>query len=213
MLCNNRRAFTGCGWGAAAVLLAGFLLAPALSAQTLRIEVVDEQGRPVEGAVVSLESAAAKRAVRPLAGLAIVQKGRAFVPAVTAIPRGTTVAFPNEDTVRHHVYSFSPPKRFELKLYIGTPAAPVVFDQPGVVVLGCNIHDHMVAWVVVLDTPYYTLSSAQGLALLLGAPAGEYQVAVWHPRLPVNAPAQLQALAVHGRDQAARLTLKALGPP
>jgi plastocyanin len=194
-------------------LLAAALLATTAGAQTVRVEVVDEQGRAVQGAVVSLESAAARRAVRPLEGQAIVQKGRAFVPTVTVIPRGTAVAFPNEDTVRHHVYSFSPPKRFELKLYIGTPAAPVVFDQPGVVVLGCNIHDHMVAWVVVLDTPYHAISSAQGQAELMGAPAGDYQLAVWHPRLPVNAPAQRQAQAVSGRDQTVRVTLQALDPP
>jgi len=93
------------------------------------------------------------------------------------------VDFPNHDSIRHHVYSFSPAKRFELPLYIGQPAAPVQFDTPGVVVLGCNIHDWMIAYVYVADSPYYTRSGEDGMASLGPLPAGRYQVRVWHPRL------------------------------
>ena len=80
------------------------------------------------------------------------------------------------------MYSFSPAKPFELKLYIGTPAAPVVFDKPGVVVMGCNIHDPMVAYVVVSDTPWVGVSDAAGQVRIDGAPAGEYELEYWHPR-------------------------------
>ena len=98
------------------------------------------------------------------------------------LPTGTSISFPNLDAVRHHVYSFSPAKPFELKLYIGTPAAPVVFDKPGVVVMGCNIHDPMVAYVVVSDTPWVGVSDAAGQVRIDGAPAGEYELEYWHPR-------------------------------
>jgi plastocyanin len=107
-------------------------------------------------------------AVRPLAEQEISQENKQFVPAVRVVTVGTLVRFPNRDSVRHHVYSFSPTKKFEIKLYAGTPAAPVLFDQPGVAVLGCNIHDQMVGWVVVLDTPYFAQTNAQGQALLEG---------------------------------------------
>ncbi len=98
---------------------------------------------------------------------------------VTAVPVGTAVSFPNRDTVRHHVYSFSPAKTFELKLYIGTPAAPVVFDKPGVVVMGCNIHDAMVAYVAVFDAPWVGVSDAAGVVRIDALPAGDYQLEYW----------------------------------
>jgi hypothetical protein len=83
--------------------------------------------------------------------------------------------------VRHHVYSFSPTKTFELKLYAGAPHAPVVFDKPGVAVLGCNIHDKMAAWVVVVDTPLHARSGAAGNSQIEGVPPGAYRMRVWHP--------------------------------
>ena len=112
-----------------------------------------------------------------------MQRDKTFVPEILVIPRGTAVTFPNEDTVRHHVYSFSAIKPFEIKLYVGTPTKPVVFDQSGVAALGCNIHDHMIAWVVVLDTPYYSHVNNQGLAVLDNIPSGDYTLRVWHKTL------------------------------
>lgn len=156
------------------------------SAAGLSVQVTDTGGNPMPGAVVALESPAAEQAVQPWPKALIAQRQQRFVPEVLAIPVGTPVQFPNEDTVRHHVYSFSPAKRFEIKLYVGTPADPVVFDQPGIAVLGCNIHDHMVAWVVVLNTPYFSTTNAQGLAQLPPAPPGSYRLRVWHQNLPIN---------------------------
>ncbi|HNI77100.1 MAG TPA: methylamine utilization protein, partial [Giesbergeria sp.] len=128
----------------AAALCALLWLTGAASAASLRVQVLDSAGKPLEGAVVSLVSDAARRAVRPLPEQEIAQENKQFVPAVRVVTVGTLVRFPNRDSVRHHVYSFSPAKKFEIKLYAGTPAAPVRFDQPGVAVLGCNIHDQMV---------------------------------------------------------------------
>jgi hypothetical protein len=107
------------------------------------------------------------------------QKNRMFVPHILPIQTGTAVTFPNSDNVRHQVYSFSPAKRFQLPLYAGTPQGPVVFDKPGVVTLGCNIHDQMSAYIVVVDTPYFALA-AGGPAPLTGLPEGTYDVRVWY---------------------------------
>jgi hypothetical protein len=96
---------------------------------------------------------------------------------------GSTVAFPNRDSVRHHVYSFSPAKRFELPLYAGVPAQPVLFDKPGVVVLGCNIHDWMIGYIYVSESPWFAKTGADGKALLADLPARAYTVRVWHPQL------------------------------
>ncbi len=114
--------------------------------------VTDDKGKPIEDAVVSLMSLGTPPAA-PLATAAIMdQHDKEFVPYVLPVYVGTRVTFPNRDNIRHHVYSFSSAKKFELPLYIGTPAAPVVFDKPGVIALGCNIHDWMLAYIYVLTT-------------------------------------------------------------
>ena len=196
----------------AAALCALLWLTGAASAGSLRVQVLDSAGKPLEGAVVSLVSDAARRAVRPLPEQEISQENKQFVPAVRVVTVGTLVRFPNRDSVRHHVYSFSPAKKFEIKLYAGTPAAPVLFDQPGVAVLGCNIHDQMVGWVVVLDTPYFAQTDAQGQALLEGMPAGAHQLRAWHARLPVDVTPPQQAIALTEGDSTAPVRLGGLQP-
>ena len=173
----------------------GALGAGAACAVPLDVLVVDALGAPRAAAVVYLESAAARTAARPLAGYEIGQKERQFQPQVNVVTLGSVVRFPNRDTVRHHVYSFSPTKAFELKLYTGQEASPVTFDQPGVAVLGCNIHDAMVAWVLVVETPYHALTGADGRARL-DAPAGSYRLRGWHAGLPPGVPATDQPVAV-----------------
>jgi plastocyanin len=113
----------------------------------------------------------------------IDQVDREFVPFVSAVPTGTRVHFPNSDNIHHHVYSFSPAKRFELPLYADQPQAPVLFDQPGLVALGCNIHDDMLAYLYVVDTPHVAVTGGDGAARLADLPAGPYRVQVWHPLL------------------------------
>ena len=191
--------------------IAMVLAAATLSARAAAVSVVvtDPAGGPLADAVVSLEPAGAHAAPRPLQGVQIAQHDLQFDPQVTVIPVGTPVLFPNNDTVRHHVYSFSPAKTFQIKLYSGVPHAPIVFDKPGVAVLGCNIHDQMVAWVVVVDTPYYARTGAGGRLRIDGVPPGSYEMKVWHSSLPEDAPPQAQALAVGAADVEQRVRLAA----
>lgn len=186
------------------------VLALPVQAGTLVVEVRDDADRPLPDAVVFLESAQARRLVRPLEAAEMGQAGKQFVPQVLVVTTGTEVNFPNRDTVRHHVYSFSPVRKFELKLYIGTPAKPVLFDQPGIAVLGCNIHDQMVGWIVIVDTPYFGRTAEKGQLVLDKLPAGSYRLRSWHAGLPVGAPALDQAVTIPAEGQLA-LTLRMTG--
>ena len=145
--------------------------------------VTDEKGKPIEDAVVSLMPLGAPLTLPPATGAVMDQHDKEFVPYVLPVYVGTRVNFPNRDNIRHHVYSFSSPKKFELPLYIGTPATPVVFDKPGGVALGCNIHDWMLAYIYVLTTPHFAKTAADGKARLDGLAHGSYEARVWHPRL------------------------------
>jgi plastocyanin len=168
-------------------LLAGLSLAAPCLALTV---TVHDRGAPAADVVVALDPldapapASSDRAI-------VDQIDRQFAPHISVIRTGTLVDFPNKDQIRHQVYSFSPTKPFTLKLYAGRSAPPVLFDRPGLVVLGCNIHDRMVAFVAVVDTPYFGRTGADG-QLQLNVPPGHYRLRVWHPELehPV-APQQL----------------------
>ncbi|WP_449361322.1 methylamine utilization protein [Alishewanella longhuensis] len=188
------------------------LFSAALSATPLQVTVVDGAGQGVAGAVVFLESAAASAALQAASPVKIVQRDKTFIPEITVVPRGTAVSFPNEDTVRHHVYSFSAVKQFEIKLYVGTPTEPVVFEQSGVAVLGCNIHDEMIAWVVVLDTPYYASTDATGRVNLTQVPAGDYTLRVWHKDLLSESDVPKISLSLNANTPAQRVTLPELVP-
>jgi plastocyanin len=168
---------------ALALVLLPVRLSPALLATgALEAVVKDDQGQALADVVVSLAAPGAAAAPRPVQAV-MDQQNKEFVPRVLPVLIGSPVMFPNRDNIRHHVYSFSSPKRFELPLYIGTPAAPVVFDKPGPVVLGCNIHDWMVGYIYVLPTPYFAKTSADGRARVAELPPGTYEVRVWHPRM------------------------------
>lgn len=191
----------------AALAISLALVGPAAAA-TVDVVVSDAGGKPLVDAVVMLEPVSGTLPVRPLSGIQITQAQRQFDPQVTVIPVGTAVAFPNLDNVRHHVYSFSGIKTFELKLYAGVPAAPVVFDKPGIAILGCNIHDQMVAWVVVVDTPLYARSSALGKASMTAVPPGAYRLRVWHSSLADASAPTSSALTVGNADLVERVTLR-----
>jgi len=124
----------------------------------------------------------------------IDQINKTFVPRVSIVRTGTAVTFPNSDNIRHQVYSFSQAKEFSLKLYAGSPKTPITFDKPGLVVLGCNIHDNMIAFVGVVDSPYFAKITASGTASL-NLPAGHYRLRVWHPNMSAAVPAQEFAVA------------------
>ena len=173
--------------GALAIAVALNAGGPA-STQTAGMEVTvkDERGKPVADAVVSLTAPGAAAPPPRAASAVMDQQNKEFVPLVLPVTVGTPVAFPNRDNIRHHVYSFSAAKKFELPLYIGTPATPVVFDKPGSVVLGCNIHDWMVGHIYVLNTPYFVKTAESGSARIAEVPPGTYEARVWHPRLKLE---------------------------
>jgi plastocyanin len=196
---------------ALATLVAGLLAAAGARGATLQVQVSGADGKPIAEAVAYLESPAAMAAARPLKGQEIEQKDRQFTQRVSVVPLGSEIEFPNRDKVRHHVYSVSPAKTFDLKLYIGKPVNPVVFDRAGVAVLGCNIHDEMVAFVVVVPTPHYGQSTASGSIKLDNVPAGSYQLLVWHPDLPVGAPARAQAINVPAAGMTVSVKLPVTG--
>jgi plastocyanin len=178
-----------------AILLAG---APA-RAGTVDIDISDQQGRPAPNAVVALISQADPAAVGHLPAEAIIdQRRETFIPLVTILRKGGHVIFTNNDTTMHQVYSFSPIKQFEFELDQGRRSEPVVFDKPGVAAIGCNIHDHMITYVYVADTPWAALTDAKGHAQLSGVPSGSYRVEAWHPRLLPGRPAPSAALVVNG---------------
>lgn len=164
---------------AAPVFLVFLGLAGAAVAASVDVAVKDAKGAPVADAVVWAVPKV-RPATQPPREAAVEQRDKQFVPLVTVVQAGTLVQFPNRDVVRHHVYSFSTPKTFEIKLYVGTPVAPVLFDQPGEVVLGCNIHDNMLAYIYVVDTPYFAKTGADGSARLEGLSGGEYEIQLWH---------------------------------
>lgn len=123
--------------------------------------------------------------------IVVAQEDKEYDPYVTPVMVGTRVGFPNRDNVQHHIYSLSKPKRFEKPLYASGSSESVLFDVPGIVTLGCNIHDWMIAYVVVLPTPWFAKSGPTGEALLAGLPPGRYRLEVWHPRLAKPATREL----------------------
>lgn len=149
----------------------------------LDLRVVDAAGRPLDGAVVSVAPEKSVGGTRFTFQPSMGQRNVQFTPGTLVVPVGTTVTFPNFDKVRHHVYSFSKAKKFEIQLYGREQARSVLFDRPGTVALGCNIHDQMRGFIRVVDTPWAATSDSQGRVSLTGLPAGPAQIIVWHPAL------------------------------
>jgi plastocyanin len=181
-----------------AALLTTLCAAARCPAATLEVSVVDEAGKPIadvavyataeDGGELGATGVAAAAAVAGPAPLAIMdQQHGQFVPHVLVVRTGTAVTFPNSDKVSHHVYSFSPTKPFELGLYKGNVYPPVVFDKPGIVVVGCNIHDSMLGYIHIVETPHFAVTNQQGVALIAGMPNGDYAVEVWTPRVRADA--------------------------
>lgn len=139
------------------------------------------------------------------ASASIDQVNKRFVPRVTILRTGTAVTFPNSDNIRHQVYSFSPAKTFDLKLYAGSPKEEVVFDKPGLVILGCNIHDSMVGFVAVVDSPYFGKVPSSG-ELAIDLPPGRYALRVWNPNLA--APLAPKEITVGAAAQAISLVIE-----
>lgn len=163
----------------------------AASAADFSVTVTDQNGDPVESAVVTVTpDDKARIPAGEAATHTIDQSDEAFIPFVTAMRRGDTLRFTNSDRTRHHVYSFSAIKQFELLLNPGQKSNLVKFDQSGVAAIGCNIHDQMLAYAFVAETPWYAVTDAKGAATIRNAPQGKLSAHAWHPRLdPDSRPA------------------------
>lgn len=179
----NTKASTRQGIRMTAAVVLGLSTTAVSYAAGVQVQAVNSRGAPLSNTIVYAVPVIGKApALEPGKKAIIDQIDREFVPLVSVIQTGTAVVFPNKDDVEHAVYSFSPPKRFEIKLYSGVPAKPVVFDKPGMVTLGCNIHDSMVAYVLVVDTPYFAKTDKAGKASIDNLPAGAYRISAWHPQ-------------------------------
>ena len=167
------------------IAVAVFALAAAAPAAAVELVVAahDPDGHALSQVVVTVD-ALPRVGPPPAPGTATVdQVNRTFDPHVSVVPRGTSVLFPNRDDIRHHLYSFSEAKTFELPLYKGTPAEPVVFDRPGIVTLACNIHDWMLGYVYVTDAQWSAVTGADGRAEFTLPDHDRYRVTIWHPSL------------------------------
>jgi plastocyanin len=206
--------------GRGAIPFLGALLFVALgpaAATTFSAQVSDQDGHPVANAVVMLipdAKASMPAAATRLAGEKIIdQRNETFIPLVTIVPRGGHIAFANNDSTTHQVYSFSAAKQFEMTLKRGEKSAPLSFDNTGVAALGCNIHDHMIAYAFVAESPWTALTGADGRAVITDAPPGNYQAQVWHPKFPPGrAPPSLPA-TLSGDTTQLSATIKLLPAP
>ena len=144
------------------------------------ITIYDQDQQPLQNAVVWLTPLEKQQKVEPSeTPFIMMQKDRQFIPHILVVPQDAKVEFPNADSIMHHVYSFSKTKTFELKLYREQPQTSVVFEQTGVVELGCNIHDWMLSFIVVVDSPFYAITNEQG-QVSLNIEQGKYTLNLWH---------------------------------
>ena len=191
--------------------LAALASAP-LAAAPLTVRVVDAAGQPVRNAVVTLRPAgAAARPMRAAGAYSVSQKDLQFHPFVLVVPVGATVSFPNLDPTKHHVYSFSPAKRFELKLFARDQSRSVNFDKAGMVALGCNIHDAMSAYIVVTDSAWTSRTDNRGVVRFGDVPPATGSLSVWHPYLRAPGGTLTQRLAAN--QTTASFTVRLRGPP
>jgi len=187
-------------------------LAAPLAAAPLTVRVVDASGRPVRDAVVTLYPAgAAARPAHAGGRYVISQQNMQFHPFLTIVPVGSDVSFPNFDNTKHHVYSFSPAKKFELKLFAKDQSRIVHFDKAGVVALGCNIHDQMSAFIVVTDSAWTARTNGQGLVTFSDAPNAPGRLTVWQPYL--RAPGGQIVQAVSPAQRSATFQVRLRQPP
>ena len=168
----------------------------------LQVRVLQQNGKPLRGAVVSVHVITASAPAATPLKVVMDQVNLAFAPDLLVIPVGSTVSFPNTDKVSHEVYSFSSAHPFKLGLYRGKPYAPELFDRPGLVTLGCNIHDAMLAYILVTDAPYYGVTAADGSWAQPDIARGKYRVEVWSPRLAGSTQTLQQEITVNAGDHA-----------
>lgn len=173
------------------------LVSSHLLADPITVNLLTNKNNPVFQAVVYLEPTSDTTFPQPEAVSVMDQIDSQFVPHILAVQKGSLVSFPNSDSIKHHVYSFSPANTFELQLYKGLKAAPLAFEKQGEVELGCNVHDWMLGYILVVDTPYFAKTSQQG-TVEIDAPPGEYKLKVWHPRIQDEESSLTRTLTIAG---------------
>lgn len=179
------------------------MISASIQAASISTTVLDTHDHPVEHAIISLIPKDPSHLPAQKAPLKakMDQWKKQYVPYDLAVQIGTKVNFPNKDQIKHHVYSFSAAKRFELKLYSGLNAKPVLFDKAGVVVLGCNVHDWMLGFIYVLETPYFTKTDKYGQAVIRNLPEDDYIISVWHPRMRGDGNQHDQKISLKGKKK------------
>jgi plastocyanin len=183
-----------------------------IAAAPLTVRVTDAAGKPVANSVVTFRSAGAAARPMPVGkAYTVSQKDLKFHPFVLVVPVGATVSFPNLDPTKHHVYSFSAAKRFELKLFARDQSRSVRFDKPGVVALGCNIHDKMSAFIVVADSAWTAPTDAQGRVHFADVPAAAGTLSVWHPYL--RAPGGTMSRSHGPKESSVSFSVRLRPPP
>lgn len=193
-------------------VLAGLLaltIAVPASAATADIVVRGADGKPLANAVVIIDTQ--RKPAGPIRfpwPYQMVQEDIAFAPYVLVVPQGALVSFPNRDRVRHHVYSASRPKKFDLKLYGRDETRSIAFDKTGAVALGCNIHDAMAAFIYVVDTPYAIKTDGGGHAVIANVPAGGATLRVWHPTIRTPGNEMSQAISIGPGDFSTMITAR-----
>lgn len=194
------------------LIIPGLLVSTMLHAAELTVMTTDQQGAPLSQAVVTLNNPAL--AAQPRSGKAEVdQVNTQFVPHVLVVPVDSSVSFPNSDNTRHQVYSFSAVKRFSTNLFSGREAEPVQFPQPGLVPIGCNIHDRMHAYIYVTNAPRYAITDEQGVARFSDLPAGDYRVEALHPwQLEEGSTQHSLVITATDADMQTNLSLGRIGP-
>ena len=196
-------------------LLAGAAACPPAWAGRLAVQVVDQSGQPVSDAVVALQPDAQPPSPPapqgPPASAVLDQQHETFIPLVTLLRVGGALTVRNSDSTRHHVYSFSAIKQFQFALDPGDQSPPVVFDKPGLAAIGCNIHDHMIAYVYAAASPWTAVSDQGGHVNFEAVPAGRAELTVWHPALTSGAKPLTQQITLETvpRDISVKITLTA----
>ncbi|HEX5282422.1 MAG TPA: hypothetical protein VFW28_20260 [Micropepsaceae bacterium] len=202
-------------FGAVSAALLCMVCGPA-AATTFAVQIVDQDGKAAPNAVVTLTPEGRSMpapGTRSDAEKVIDQRNETFIPLVTVLPRNGHIVFANHDKTKHQVYSFSAIKQFEITLVQGENSPPFLFDKAGIATVGCNIHDHMIAYVVVTDSPWTAVAGADGRAEIADVPAGNYDVQVWHPQLPPGSNPPTDRIVLSGDTTAYTAKLKLLSPP
>lgn len=166
--------------------LVGMTLLP-FATKAAVFKVLDANGEPVKNMVITIDNTNASAGLQATNAI-MVQRERKFDPHILVVQQGASVSFPNEDDIAHQVYSFSDAKAFQMRIYKDEEQAPVVFEKPGVIELGCNVHDWMLAYIYVADTPFFAITDDNGQATIDINVNEEQSVNIWHPLLDKSEP-------------------------